>query len=414
MYQSFMILLALATLLTFINYRYLKLQLTIGLMILGIGISIIMIGIRHYFPFTFALIPDVIEKIDFQNFLMNGILSFLLFAGSVHIDIKNLKKEKIPVFVFAVFGTILSTIVIGTLSYHVFGFIGLDIPLLHCMLFGALISPTDPIAVIAIFKSYNVRKDISTTVEGESLFNDGVGIVIFITILHLIKGGSASFSYSETALLFLREAVGGIFFGLLIGWISLLFLKKLKHDAKSAVMATLVVATGGYALANYFEVSGALAMVAAGLTIGHWSNTKATKETKVLLDSFWEVIDTVFNSSLFVLIGMMIIVIVDPSEMNFGAAGLAVLIVLFGRFVSVLLPYLLVYKHSKVFPWINFKIVTVLTWSGLRGALAFALALSIDDAYNKDFFVFLTYCVVAFSIIVQGLTIPKVIKTLKI
>ena len=155
-------------------------------------------------------------------------------------------------------------------------------------------------------------------------------------------------------------------------------------------------------------------MVAAGLLIGNWANTKATKDTKALLDGFWEVIDTVFNSSLFVLIGMMVIVIVDPSEMNFGAAGLAILIVLFGRFASVLIPYIFVYKHSKIFPWINFKIITVLTWSGLRGALAFALALSIDDAYNKDFFVFLTYCVVAFSIIVQGLTIPKVIKVMKI
>ena len=414
MYQSFMILLALATLLTFINYRYLKLPLTIGLMILGIGISVIMIGIRQYFPFTFSLIPDVVEKIDFQDFLMNGILSFLLFAGSVHVDIKNLSKQRIPVFVFAVFGTILSTIIIGTLSYYVFGFIGLNIPLLYCMLFGALISPTDPIAVLAIFKSYNVRKDISTTVEGESLFNDGVGIVVFITILHLIKGGTESFSYDDIALLFLQEAVGGVAFGLLIGWVSILFLKKLKHDSKSAVMATLVVATGGYALANFIEVSGALAMVSAGLVIGNWANTKATKDTKTLLDSFWEVIDTVFNSSLFVLIGMMIIVIVDPSEMNFGAAGLAILIVLFGRFISVLLPYILVYKHSKIFPWVNFRIVTILTWSGLRGALAFALALSIDDAYNKDFFVFLTYCVVAFSIIVQGLTIPKVIKAMKI
>jgi len=414
MYQSFMILLATATLLTFINYRYLKLPLTIGLMILGICISVIMIGIRHFFPYTFAMIPDFVENIDFQYFLMNGILSFLLFAGSVHIDIKNLNKERIPVLVFAVVGTLLSSVIIGALTYYAFGIIGLDIPFLYCMLFGALISPTDPIAVLAIFKTFSVRKDISTTIEGESLFNDGIGIVIFITILHLIKGGSDSFSYTDVAVLFLREAIGGVAFGLVIGWVALFFLRKLEHDAKSAVMATLVVATGGYSLANYFDISGALAMVAAGLVIGNWVNTKAKKDTKKLLDSFWEVIDTVFNSSLFVLIGMMIIVIVDPSEMNFGAALLAIIIVLFGRFASVLLPYIIVYKHDKRFPWINFKVVTIYTWSGLRGALAFALALSIDDAYNKDFFVFLTYCVVAFSIIVQGLTIPRVIKTLKL
>ncbi|MFK5857034.1 MAG: sodium:proton antiporter [Bacteroidota bacterium] len=414
MYQSFIILLALATLLTFINYRYLKLQLTIGLMILGIGVSIIMIGIRHFYPDTFALLPNVVDKIDFENFLMNGILSFLLFAGSVHINIKNLNRERIPVFVFAVLGTIISTIIIGTLSYYAFGLIGLNIPILYCMLFGALISPTDPIAVLAIFKSYNVRKDISSTIEGESLFNDGIGIVIFITILHLIKGGSESFSYGETAILFMQEAVGGTAFGLLIGWVSVLFLKNLKHDAKSAVMATIVVATGGYALANYMDISGALAMVSAGLVIGNWTNTKALKDTKTLLDSFWEVIDTVFNSSLFVLIGMMVIIIVDPSHMNFTAAIIGIVIVLFGRFVSVLLPAIIVYKNNSKTHMENLKIVTIFTWSGLRGALAFALALSIDEAYNKEFFVFLTYCVVAFSIIVQGLTIPRVIKALKI
>lgn len=373
-----------------------------------------MIGVRHYLPFNFAIIPDLVEKIDFQDFLMNGILSFLLFAGSIHIDIKNLNKERVPVLVFAIIGTLLSTIIIGTLSYYVFSLIGLSIPILYCMLFGALISPTDPIAVLAIFKDYNVRKDISTTIEGESLLNDGIGIVVFITILHLIKGGMESFSYTETLLLFLKEAIGGVVFGAGLGLIAVLFLKNIKHDSKSAVMATLVVATGGYALANYLDISGALSMVAAGLIIGNWVNKSATKDTKNLLDSFWEVIDTIFNSSLFVLIGMMIIVIVDPSDMNIGAAVLAIVIVLFGRFASVLLPYIIVYKPHKSFPFINFKIITILTWSGLRGALAFALALSIDDSYNKNFFVFITYCVVAFSIIVQGLTIPKVIKKMKI
>lgn len=225
MYQAFIILLALATLLTFINYRYLKFPLTIGLMIQGLSISIIMIGIRHFFPFNFTIIPDLVEKIDFQDFLMNGILSFLLFAGSIHIDIKNLNKERVPVLVFAIIGTLISTIIIGTLSFYIFGLLGLSIPFLYCLLFGALISPTDPIAVLAIFKNYNVRKDISTTVEGESLLNDGIGIVIFITVLHLIKGGMESFSYTETLLLFLREAIGGVAFGLIIGWVAVLFLK---------------------------------------------------------------------------------------------------------------------------------------------------------------------------------------------
>ncbi len=413
MYQSFMILLALATLFTFINSRFLKLPLTIGLMILGMGLSVILIFIKYYFPSVFAVVPDIVHGIDFEKFLMNGILSFLLFAGSVHIDLKELNKERIPVFMFSILGTILSTIIIGYLTYFAFSMIGMDFPLLYCMLFGALISPTDPIAVLGIFGHYKVDRDLSIKIEGESLFNDGIGIVIFITVLNLIEGNSDGFSLTETSLLFLREAGGGIAFGMIIGWVALFFVKRLKDDADSSIMATLVVATGGYALAGIINVSGALAMVAAGLLIGNWVHKHAELNTKQFIDGFWEVIDSVFNSSLFVLMGMAI-VLVDPTEINIIAAIFAIVIVLIGRFISVTIPYFIVDKHIKKFPWVDIKIISVMTWSGLRGALAFALALSIDESEHGNFFIFLTYCVVAFSIIVQGLTIPKVIKALKI
>ncbi len=408
-----MILLALATMFTLINYRFLKLPLTIGLMILGMILSGALFFVKYFTPEFFGEIPSIVHNIDFQNFVMNGILSFLLFAGSIHIDLKELKKERISVFMFSIFGTLISTVVIGYLIYFGFGMIGVNFSILHCLLFGALISPTDPIAVLGIFGHSNIRKDITIKIEGESLFNDGIGIVIFITLLNLIEGNGDGFSLTETSLLFLRQAGGGIVFGMVIGWVAVQFLKQLKNDSDSSVMTTLVVVTGGYALANLLEVSGALAMVASGLLIGNWVHKSAPRKTEATIASFWKVIDSVFNSSLFVLMGMAV-VLVNPAKISFMAPIIAIVVVIIGRFVSVIIPYYIVDKRIKHFPWVNIKMVTIMTWSGLRGALAFALALSIPLTEGGNFFIFLTYCVVAFSIIVQGLTIPKLIAALKV
>ena len=413
MYQSFIILLSIATLFTLINIRFLKLPLTIGLMILGILLSGLLLVVKFISPELFSEIPDIVKDIDFEKFLMNGILSFLLFAGAMHIDIKELRKERASVYTFSILGTIISTFIIGYLLYFVFGLLGLNLPLLHCLLFGALISPTDPIAVLGIFNKYKVRKDISVKIEGESLFNDGVGIVLFLTFLSLIDGNSNGFSLTQTSILFFRQIIGGSFFGLLIGWLSIQFLKQLKHDSDSSIMTTLLIATGGYSLAIMLEVSGPLTMVFSGLIVGNWIHTHSKQTTQTVIKSFWKVIDTIFNSSLFVLMGMAVLLI-SPAQINLIAALITILVVLIGRFISVAIPYTVLEKKVKKFPWINIKMVTIMTWSGLRGALAFALALSIDDPQLGPFFIFLTYCVVAFSIIVQGLTIPKVIKAMKI
>ncbi len=413
MYQSFIMLLAVAALFAFLNTKFIKLPQTIGLMILGMGLSALLFLLKIIDFNLFLKLPQILGNLDFHDYLMNVILSFLLFAGSVHIDVKALDKERIPVFLFAIFGTIISTLLVGYMTYFVFGWIGIGIPLLYCMLFGALISPTDPIAVLSIFKNYNVNKSLTLRIEGESLFNDGIGIVIFVTILHLISGGEHDFSLGETAVLFLREAIGGILFGLLLGLISLYFLKQLVKEPKTGVLITLVVATGGYAVANAIDVSGALAMVAAGLTIGNWVNKYAGIENKTLIKTFWEILDEVFNSTLFVLMGLAIM-LVDPNAVDFEAAILTIIIVLIARFVSVTIPFFLIKQKNHKFPWVNFKVVTIMTWSGLRGALAFALALSLGNSYNAHFIIFLTYTVAAFSIIVQGLTIGKLVKRLKI
>jgi monovalent cation:H+ antiporter, CPA1 family len=413
MYESFITLLAVAALLTFINIKFLKLPTTIGLMILGMCLSCFLLIVRHFDYELFVKLPHILDELDFHDFLMNILLSFLLFAGAVHIDIKTLDAVRLPVFVFAIIGTIISTFIIGYLTYFVFGLLGLNIPLLHCMLFGALISPTDPIAVLAIFKNYHFKKTLSVKIEGESLFNDGIGIVVFVTIIQLIMGDERGFSIEETGLLFLREAVGGILFGLLLGFCGLFFLKRLKKDPKTAVIITLVIATGGYAIANTLEVSGALAMVAAGLTIGNWIHKYAGIETKTLISTFWEIIGEIFNSMVFVMMGLAILLI-DPIAIDFVAAIFTIIIVLIGRFISVFISRFIV-RHNKFSkPWYSLKYTTVMTWSGLRGALAFALALSITPDLNGHFIIFLTYSVAAFSIIVQGLTIGKLVKKFKI
>lgn len=414
MYYSFMVVLALATLFTFINKRYLKFQLTIGLMILGIAMSLVIAATKYFAPEFVTNIPHFVQDINFNKFLMNGILSFLLFAGSIHIDMKELKAEKISVFMFALIGTLISTFLIGTMMYYFFNMLGLvQISYLYCLLFGALISPTDPIAVLAIFKDYNVNKILTIKVEGESLFNDGIGIVIFVTILNLIQGSNAGFSVGDTMMLFLREAVGGIAFGLALGWLAVKIIKSQKNDVNNNIMVTLVVVTGGYAIANWLEVSGALSMVAAGLFIGNYINNKANQKLKDFMSNFWGIVDAVFNSTLFVLMGLSILLI-DATVIDYRAAIVIIVIGLISRYISVAIPYAILDENRYNFPFFNAKTVAVMTWSGLRGALAFALALSVGNTENGHFFIFLTYCVVAFSIIVQGLSIPYLIKKWKI
>lgn len=411
MYNSFIALLAISALFTLINAKLLKLPATIGLMILGILLSIVFILLKQFMPSIYENIPHLIDNIDFHDFLMDIVLSFLLFAGAVHISIKELNKQRLSVFVFAIIGTLISTIVVGYLSYFAFNLVGIEIELLYCLLFGALISPTDPIAVISIFKNYKVKSSLTMKIEGESLFNDGIGIVIFITIFSMINSDGSDIDLVNVGTLFLREAVGGIVFGLLIGWLSILVLDKIITSPKFAVMTTLVVATLGYALANTLELSGALAMVSSGLLIGNWLHKKSNEQIHRDVSLFWEIIDDVLNSMLFVLMGVSILLI-DVDEINIMAAIFAIVIVLFSRFLSVSLPYSFIRISTGKLQKNDLKDVAILTWSGLRGGLAFALALSIGNIANGHFIIFITYSVAVFSIIVQGLSIGKLVKKL--
>ncbi|WP_282147766.1 cation:proton antiporter [Algibacter lectus] len=409
MFESFSIIFTISALFSYINYKWLKLPTTIGLMILSLILIVPITLSKTVFPEFYKFFCDIIVNADFKTLLLNGILSFLLFAGALHVNLAALTKEKKSIFLFATLGVLISTCIVGSLTFFGAQLIGLELPFLHALLFGALISPTDPIAVMAILKEANIAESLGIKIEGESLFNDGIGVVVFSGIL-LIAATTGELSNTEIGteigMLFLEEAVGGLFYGLVIGFLGLKCIQSLKENPQLAVMITLAVVMGGTAGAFLMEVSAPLAMVVAGLFIGNKIHVNEDKNPiQKAISSFWEILDDVFNGILFVLIGLAIHLLnINTSYFLLGI--LAILIVLLARFISVFLPYSLL-KHEETKPM---KTVAVLTWGGLRGGISIALALSLGEELSGDLILHITYIIVFFSIIVQGLTIGKVVK----
>ena len=411
MFESFSIVFTISALFSYINYKWLKLPTTIGLMILSLILIIPITLSKTIFPEFYTFFCNIIVNADFKTLLLNGILSFLLFAGALHVNLAALTKEKKSIFLFATLGVLISTCIVGGLTFFGAQLIGLELPFLHALLFGALISPTDPIAVMAILKEANIAESLGIKIEGESLFNDGIGVVVFSGIL-LIAAATGEHSNTEIGteigVLFLEEAVGGLFYGLVIGFLGLKCIQSLKDNPQLAVMITLAVVMGGTAGAFLMEISAPLAMVVAGLFIGNKIHLNEDKNpVQKAISSFWEILDDVFNGILFVLIGLAI------HLLNFNTGYivlgiLAILIVLLARFISVLLPYSLL-KHEEKKP---IKTVAILTWGGLRGGISIALALSLSKELSGDLILHITYIIVLFSIIVQGLSIGRFVKKL--
>ncbi|MFK3558253.1 cation:proton antiporter [Pasteurella multocida] len=394
-----------------------KIQYTIAITATSIIVSVLFLIFGHLSWFKLDIIAtQVMEQLDFKSFLLNGILGFLLFAGALGIKLPVLKNQKWEITVFALFSTLASTFIIGVLLYSVAYLIGLPIDLIYCILFGALISPTDPIAVLAIIKNLKAPKRLSMQVEGESLFNDGVGLVIFTTIFAVAFGGHAPTLAGITEL-FLQEAVGGILFGLVIGFVAHVLISS-TDDGSLEILLTLTIPTAGFMLANMLHVSGALAMVVAGILIGNWTrHTGFSKQSQLYLDHFWEMIDHFLNSLLFLLIGLALLLV------DFGAQGfilliLAIPICLIGRYISVWMPFKVMQRFRSYNPYT----LRILTWGGLRGGLSLAMALSIPKGMLyldhigmdvRDLLLVMTYAVVTFSILVQGSTIETMIKKSK-
>jgi len=396
-----------AAVFAYINHRLIKWPPTIGIMVISLGLSMLLILFGNFHPILSDKALQLASSIDFQNVLMNFMLSFLLFAGAIHIDADQLKKEKWPVLVLSTIGTLISTTIVGGATWFLFQLFHFPVPFIYCLLFGSLISPTDPIAVLAILKEAKIPTSLELKISGESLFNDGVAVVIFITLFEAAKTGIPAIDFVDVGKLFLQEAVGGIIFGAVLGYIGYFALRPI-DDYKVEVLVTLALVMGGYFLAGRLHVSGPLAMVVAGIITGNKVKHEAMSNvSRDYLGKFWELIDEILNAVLFLLIGLeMLIIKINPTVLIIGA--IMIVVVLLARWIAVLLPVQL----------LRFKIqferhaVAILTWGGLRGGLSVALALSLSAKMYRDEFVLITYMIVVFSILVQGLTIGLFTKKL--
>jgi CPA1 family monovalent cation:H+ antiporter len=396
------VLLTLAALFSYINFRFLKFPATIGMMIFSLGMALLLLGLDVIFPGVAAPAERLVESIDFNKTLMHGMLAFLLFAGALHVDINDLGKRKVEVIVLSTVGILISTFIIAGLTYLLAGVLELQLEFIHCLLFGALISPTDPIAVMGIFKSLGASPSLEIKMKGESLFNDGVGVVVFLVIVSIAypSDGHGEPSIMEALKLFTVEAIGGIIFGLIIGYVAFLLLKSIE-DYSVEIMITLALVMGGFTLANSLHTSGPLAIVVAGLLIGnHGRKWAMGVEVRRHLDTFYILIDEILNALLFLLIGFEVLVL--SLEGSYLIAGLiAIPIALFGRFIAVGVPISLMRLNRAFSP----KVIRILTWGGLRGGISVALALSLPEGVPRQTILTMTYIVVTFSIVVQGLTL---------
>ena len=458
-FQITAIIITLSALFGFLNVRFLKLPNTIGLMIIAIAFSSVLFLTRILWPessFAVDFARNLMEQIQFGELLLDVMLGFLLFAGAMHTNFDQLKVQRWPVLIFATLGVLASTLLVGTLVWVIFGWLGLELKFIHCLLFGALISPTDPIAVLGILKQAGVPKKLETKIVGESLFNDGVGVVIFLTIFMVATGGKHPGAHSEVehskeavaqvahideadaehenhdegdgahaeqadshdhheeeisvvgvAKLFAKEVFGGVLLGLLFGVFTFWLLRTI-DDYEIEVMITLACVFGGCALAAWLHVSAPLAMVVAGLVVGNDTvrGTSMSQQTEMYVDKFWELVYILLNAILFVLIGFDLLLI--EFDQTFLTAGLcAIVIVLFSRFFSLLLPVRFFAKNLDFVP----HTTTIMTWGGLRGGISIALAMALPSEC-RQLFLTVTYAVVVFSIIVQGLSVGPLARKL--
>ncbi|MCL4109840.1 UNVERIFIED_CONTAM: hypothetical protein GTU68_028749 [Idotea baltica] len=360
---------------------------------------------NHEFQDT---VTGFISKIDFKTLLLDVMLSFLLFAGALHTNFEKLKEYRWPILTFATLGVLVSTFLVGGFVYLLLQLFNLDISFIYCLLFGALISPTDPIAVLGILKKAKVPKNLEIKIVGESLFNDGVGVVVFLTIFNIASASHGEHQQS-IALLFLQEVGGGLVLGLIAGWATWKLMKTI-DNWEVEVMITIALVLGVHWIAVFFHLSGPLAVVAAGLLVGtkKYRITSMSEQTEDYIDKFWELIDTYLNAILFVLIGLEILIL--PFDWSYVLLGLLIVpIVLLSRYISLAPSVAIFNKYLDFVP----KTALIMTWGGLRGGISIALALSLTDAMNKDLFLIITYIVVVFSILIQGLTISQLVKALK-
>ncbi len=408
-FTTITILIVISAFFGYINARFLKMPNTIGLMSITILFTLIVIALSYFDDTLLEKEKELISQIDFKTVLLDGMLSFLLFAGALHTSFQHLKIQRKPILAFATLGTITSTFIVGIFLFYLLQFLDLNIDFIYCLLFGALISPTDPIAVLGILKQANAPKKLETKIVGESLFNDGVGVVIFLTIYQIAQKGS-HITVGHVAELFIVEVIGGLALGVILGWITFRLMKSI-DDYDTEVIITIAAVMGGTFVAQKFHLSAPLAMVTAGLMVGNDRARKSAMSdvTEQYVDKFWELVDVLLNTILFVMIGMEILILTFDDKYIL-AGALAIPLLLFARYLSLMLPIKYFAKKLDFVPNTNL----IMTWGGLRGGISIALALTLTQEMYRDLFLVITYIVVVFSIIVQGLTVGKLIKRLSV
>lgn len=393
------------TVFTYLNHQFVRLPAAIAVIIFSVITSAILLIVKKYFPGVITEIQRSIGSINFNSLVMNVLLGFLLFAGSFKLNLDELKKEAKAILSLALFSTSVSTFTVGYLIYFFLQIINYPIPLIHCFLFGALISPTDPLAALSILQKAGIPKSFELKVTGESLLNDGIAIVIFTTI-YQIASSDQPFDFLDSLMLFAKEAGGGFLFGCAIGYGGFFAIKTI-NNYKVEILITIIIATAGYSAANMIHVSGPLAMVVAGLiTGGKRKEHIMSGESTRFVNMFWSITDDFLNVVLFLLIGFEMLVI--PLESSIIFTGIvAILILLVSRFISILLPVFLLKRYFEK------NAIPILTWGALRGAVSIALALALPAKMHRQDILALTYFIAVFSIIVQGLTIGKLTKRLE-
>ncbi len=401
LYYIFSLLITLSALFGYLNQKFIKLPGSIGLMFISLFMAVCITIVGKFNPDIQLLFEGILQKFDFSTLLLDFMLSFMLFAGAFHIHFDDLKEAKLPVILFSTLSVIISTAIIGYLMFFLLKAFGIQMDLIYCFLFGSLISPTDPIAVISILKKAGIPKSLETKIAGESLFNDGVAVVIFLVLFKLADSGDAV-HIPDALELFAKEAGGGLVLGLVLGYLAYKLIKSIDHY-QTEVLVTLAVVMGGYTIALLTHVSGPLAMVVAGLILGNPAKEKGMSViTADYVDKFWELIDEIMNGILFVFIGLQFIEVNYTPRIEIIAA-IAILVNLLARFVSIWIP-------AQIIRWkepITLNTIKVLTWGGLRGGISIALALSLKPEFGRDIWLSITYVIACFSIFVQGLTVSK-------
>lgn len=406
LYYAFSVIIVLAAVFSYVNVRYVKLPMTIGIMVIAMIVSV---GIRLFGGDIFAGLTHRLESLlqgfDFTEILMGAMLNFLLFAGALHINISDLKAFKLPIITYATVSVVLSAIFISLLLYYIAPLVGIEIPYLYCLLFGTLISPTDPIVVLGVLKQAKVPKRIEAKITGESLFNDGVAVVMFAVVHRLATDATFEPSFNAITKLFLLEAGGGIFLGVLLGWIASQMMKA-ANDYHVSVLLTLAVVMGGFLIAKASHVSAPLAMVIAGLFIGNVGKKESSEENKDYLEKFWAIVDEIMNAILFLFIGFEMLLI-NNLVGQFLLGAVAIIVCLLGRALAIYIPAKTILH--KVSTYSRGSLITMV-WGGIRGGVSIALVLSMksDNFAIKETLLQVTYIVVLFSILVQGLTVGKV------